>query len=123
MNESIIVSAPFPTSMLPSADKIGKIKTVCWCKNAVACNARIGGDGTMIQAGETVHPSSAFEYKERQAKPDQFLLGENEIDPFNGQMEQESGGESQGHACQPGASHINDHDIGSFSSASYDSSA
>lgn len=36
------------------ADKIEEIKTVCWCGKAATCNARIGEDGTMIQAGEQI---------------------------------------------------------------------
>ena len=36
------------------ADVIEEIKTVCWCGKAATCNARIGEDGRMIQAGEQI---------------------------------------------------------------------
>ena len=36
------------------ADVIEEIKTVCWCGRAATCNARIGEDGRMIQAGEQI---------------------------------------------------------------------
>ena len=36
------------------ADKIEELKTVCWCCRAATCNARIGEDGKVIQAGEQI---------------------------------------------------------------------
>ena len=36
------------------ADKIEEVKTVCWCGRAATCNARISGDGTIIQSGEQI---------------------------------------------------------------------
>ena len=36
------------------ADQIEEIKTVCWCGRAATCNARVGGDGKMIRAGEQI---------------------------------------------------------------------
>lgn len=36
------------------ADVIEEIKTVCWCGRAATCNARIGEDGRMIEAGEQI---------------------------------------------------------------------
>ena len=36
------------------ADVIEEIKTVCGCGKAATCNARIGEDGRMLQAGEQI---------------------------------------------------------------------
>ena len=67
------------------------------------------------------HPFPAFKNTESQYKSHEFLLGEDEIYPPDRQPEYKCSDQTEGRSYKPCADHINGHDIGGFSAASYDS--